>query len=155
MHLRDLFRPDFVRYDGVRPINIWGLRLFYLLMAAFVASTAWRVLLTHEGPWEPMRALAFCVWATYPTLAVLGLLHPLRMLPIMLFTIGYKTLWFVFVAYPLWASGTLAGSPVEAITNSFLGLPVLVLVVPWGYVWRTYVRLPRRGAAAAENPAYP
>lgn len=149
MTIRNLFRPDFVRYEGVRPINIWGLRLFYLLMAAFVATDAWSVLLSHEGPWEPMRALAFCVWATYPTLAVLGLFHPLRMLPIMLFTIGYKTLWFVFVAYPLWAVGTLAGSSAEPMTNAFLGLPVLALVVPWGYVWRTYVKLPRRAAAAA------
>jgi hypothetical protein len=148
MNVRDLFRPDFVRYEGVRPINIWGLRLFYLLMAAFVATASWRVLLTHEGPWEPMRAIAFCVWATYPTLALLGLIHPLRMLPLMLFTIGYKTLWFVFVAYPLWANGTLAGSSAEAITNSFLGVPVLALVVPWGYVWRTYVMPPPRRAAA-------
>lgn len=149
MPLPTLFRPDFVRYEGVRPIQIWGLRLFYFLMAAFVATNAWGVLLTHEGPWEPMRALAFCVWATYPTLAVLGLFHPLRMLPIMLFTIGYKSLWFVFVAYPLWAAGTLAGSSAEAITNSFLGLPILMLVVPWGYVWRTYVKLPRWVGAVA------
>ena len=146
MHLRDLFRPDYARYEGVRPINVWGLRVFYLLMAAFVATSSWRVLLTHEGPWEPMRALAFCVWATYPTLALLGLLHPLRMLPIMLFTIGYKSLWFVFVAYPLWVDGAFAGSAAEAITRSFLGLPILILVVPWGYVWQTYAKLPRRGA---------
>jgi hypothetical protein len=153
MHLRDLFRPDYARYEGVRPINVWGLRVFYLLMAAFVATSSWRVLLTHEGPWEPMRALAFCVWATYPTLALLGLLHPLRMLPIMLFTIGYKSLWFVFVAYPLWVDGALAGSAAEAITRSFLGLPILILVVPWGYVWRTYAKLPRRGATDAMSRA--
>lgn len=149
MTFLDLFRPDFVHYEGVRPIQIWGLRLFYLLMAVFVATNAWSVLLAHEGPWEPKRALVFCVWATYPTLAVLGLFHPLRMLPIMLFTIGYKTLWFVFVAYPLWTAGALAGSSAEPITDAFLGLPILVLVVPWGYVWRTYVKLPRRAAAPA------
>lgn len=140
MRLRDFFLPDHRRYEGVWPINIWGLRLFYALMAAFVATDAWATLLRHEGPWAPMTALAYCVWATYPTLAVLGLLHPLRMLPIMLFTIGYKTLWFVFVAYPLWADGTLAGSSAEPMTNAFLALPVLMLVVPWGYVWRTYVK---------------
>lgn len=144
MKLRDFFLPDHQRYEGVRPINIWGLRLFYALMAAFVATDAWSTLLRHEGPWAPMTALAYCVWATYPTLAVLGLLHPLRMLPIMLFTIGYKTLWFIFVAYPLWAKGSLAGSSAEPITNAFLALPVLMLLVPWGYVWRTYVKLPRR-----------
>ena len=149
MSLRDFFLPDHRRYEGVRPVQIWGLRMFYLLMAAFVATNAWTELLTHQGPWQPMSALAYCVWATYPTLAVLGLFHPLRMLPIMLFTIGYKTLWFVFVAYPLWSAGALAGSSAEGITNSFLGLPLLMLVVPWGYVWRTYFRPPQRSVVAA------
>lgn len=147
MWLRNLFTPDTRRYEGVRPINIWGLRLFYALMAAFVATDAWATLLRHEGPWAPMTAIAYCAWATYPTLAVLGLIHPLRLLPIMLFTIGYKTLWFVFVAYPLWATDSLVGSSAEGITNAFLGLPLLLLVVPWGYVWRTYVKLPRRVGA--------
>jgi hypothetical protein len=142
MRLRELFVSDPRRYEGVRPINVIGLRLFYALMAAFVASHAWTTLLTHEGPWEPMRALAYCVWATYPTLAVLGVFQPLRMLPIMLFTVGYKTLWFVFVAYPLWARDALSG-PTAAITDSFLALPLLVAVIPWGYVWRTYVLPPR------------
>jgi hypothetical protein len=149
MRLSTPFLPS-ARHEGVRPIQIWGLRLFYALMAAFVATNAWGVLLAHTGPWEPMAALAWCVWAAYPTLAVLGLLHPLRMLPIMLFTLGYKTLWFVFVAWPLWRDGALAGSSAEAITNSFLAVPVLALVVPWGYVWRTYVLPPRRAAAVGD-----
>ena len=143
----NLFTPD-PRHDGVRPIQLWGLRVFYALMAAFVATFAWGELLRHEGPWQPMTALVYCVWAAYPTLAILGLVHPLRMLPLMLFTIVYKTLWFVFVAWPLWREGALAGSNAEAITNSFLAVPLLVLVVPWGYVWRNYVRLPRAVAAA-------
>lgn len=109
MRLRNFFLPDHTRYEGVRPIQIWGMRLFYALMAGFVATDAWSTLLRHEGDWAPMTALAYCVWATYPTLAVLGLLHPLRLLPILLFTIGYKTLWFVFVAGPCGPAGTLAG----------------------------------------------
>ncbi len=132
------FRSDPQRHEGVRPFNIWGLRLFYLLMLVFVAPSAWRVLLSHEGPWEPLPAVAWAVWATYPALAVFGLLHPLRWLPLMFFTIGYKTIWLVFVALPPWQAGTLDGST-QSIAGSFLGLPLLVLVVPWGYAWRTYV----------------
>ena len=64
------------RLDGVRPVQMWGLRLFFLLMLVFVATHAWRVLLTHEGAWDPVRAVAFAVWATYPALALFGLLHP-------------------------------------------------------------------------------
>ncbi len=89
-------------------------------------------------PWEPLPAVAWAVWATYPALAVFGLLHPLRWLPLMFFTIGYKAIWLVFVALPPWQAGTLDGST-QSIAGSFLGLPLLVLVVPWGYAWRTYV----------------
>jgi hypothetical protein len=148
MKLISIFTPDHVRYEGVRPFNIWLLRLVYFLMAAFVAPEAWRELLTHEGPWNPTHAAAWCVWATYPTLAVLGVIRPLRMLPLMLFTIGYKALWLCIVAYPLWRSNTLAGSPAEEMTKAFLWLPLLLLGMPWKYIYHTYVRLPGRSANA-------
>lgn len=131
--------PDHTRYDGVRPFHIWMLRMLYALMGAFVATDAWTTLLTHEGSWDPVRAVAICVWATYPLLALLGLRHPLRMVPLMLFTIGYKTLWLVFVALPLWRAGTLVGSPSEEMTYVFLWTPLAVIAVPWGFAWRNYV----------------
>jgi hypothetical protein len=133
------FRSDPLRHEGVRPFNIWGLRLFYLLMLLFVAPTAWQVLLSHEGAWAPLSAVAWAVWATYPALALFGLWQPLRWLPIMFFTIGYKTIWLAFVAVPLWRAGTMEGSSAQPIAESFLALPLLALVVPWGYAWRTYV----------------
>lgn len=131
--------PDHVRYDGVRPFHIWMLRTLYVLMGAFVATDAWNALLTHQGPWDHVRAVAICVWATYPLLALLGLRRPLRMLPLMLFTVGYKTLWLAFVALPLWRAGTLAGSPAEEMTYVFLWTPLAIIAVPWAYVWRYYV----------------
>jgi hypothetical protein len=137
--------PD-PRHEGVRPIQLWGLRLFYLLMLLFVATSAWRVLLTHQGAWDPVRAVAFAAWATYPALALFGLLHPLRWLPLMVFTIGYKAIWLAIVAWPLWQAGTLWGTPTGEVAGSFLALPLLVAVVPWGYAWRTYFTWPRRGA---------
>ena len=84
------FSPNYDKYDGVRPINIYLLRMFYFLMAAFVATDAWRGIINHEGPWDPYGAMATCVWAAYTTLGVLGLIHPLKMLPIMIFMILTK-----------------------------------------------------------------
>jgi hypothetical protein len=118
-------------------------------MLAFDAPDAWRGLLMQEGPWDTVRAVAVCVWATYPALAVFGLVHPLRWLPLMFFTIGYKALWLGFVAWPMWRNGTLAGTPAEEIAYAFAALPLLIAVVPWGYAYRTYVRWPRRNAAAS------
>lgn len=148
-----LFKPDHVRYEGVRPINIWGLRLFYGLMFAFVATQAWTTLLTHQGPWDPTRAVAWCVWAAYPTMSFLGVFKPLKMLPLMLFMLFYKGLWLAFVAYPLWSAGQLAGSPADEMAHVFIGIWIPALFVPWGYVARTYLPLPsfaRRPAAARQ-----
>lgn len=141
MAIANPFRSDPLRHEGVRPFHIWGLRLFYFLMLVFVTPNAWGVLLSHEGPWEqPLAAVTWAVWATYPALAFFGLFKPLRWLPLMFFTIGYKAIWLGFVALPLWQAGTMQGSSAQPIAESFLGLPLLVLVVPWGYAWRTYVR---------------
>ena len=137
--IANVFTPDYARYEGVRPINIYLLRLLFFLMAAFVATDSWMTLITHEGPWDRFRALAFCVWAAYPTLGVLGLIHPLRMLPIMLFMILYKSLWLIVVAFPLWREGELAGSPAAEMTGAFLGVPLVMLAVPWKYVFENYI----------------
>jgi hypothetical protein len=147
MRLPRFLAPDHQRHHGARPIQILVLRVLYLLMAAFVATQAWHVILTHQGPWDHVRAVAWCVWATYPTLALLGLLHPLRILPLVLFTIGYKSLWLVTVAYPLWRSGTLAEDPAFEMTKVFLWTPLAIAAVPWGYVLRHYV-LPTRARGA-------
>jgi len=148
MSIRTIFTPDYARYEGVRPINIYLLRLVFFLMAAFVATDSWRTIVTHQGPWDPVRAVTFCVWASYSTLAILGLLHPLRMLPLMIFAIAYKALWLIVVAYPLWRAGTLAGSPAEELTYVFLWIPLPIIAVPWKYVFQNYVMWPKRKLTA-------
>lgn len=144
MKLETVFIRDEARHAGVRPINILLLRIIYFLMCTMMARTAWSTLLDHQGAWEPYRAMAACVWAAYGTLSLLGLLHPLRMLPVVLFMIFYKSLWLAVVAYPLWRDGTLAGSSAEELTYLFLAAPVFALCVPWGYVLRHFVLLQKR-----------
>ena len=147
MNLASLFTSDPAHHDGVRPIQVFLLRVFYVLMPLFVGTWAWGAILKHEGPWDPVRAVAMCVWAAYPTLSILGILHPLRMLPLFLFMLTYKTIWLVVVAYPLWSAGTLWGTPTGDMATDFLGLPLAFLAVPWGYVVRTYVLPARRQVA--------
>jgi len=147
MKLASLFTPDHVRYEGVRPIQIFILRVFYVLMPLFVGTAAWRSIFTHQGPWDPVRAIAVCVWAAYPTLSILGILNPLRMLPLFLFMLMYKAIWLCAVAYPLWADGALWGTRTGDMAKDFLGLPLALCVVPWGYVIRVYVLPPKRQVA--------
>jgi hypothetical protein len=133
-----LFKSDPAHYDGVRRINIYLLRVLYALMFFMLGQTVWTEILTHEGPWDPSKAMAWCVWAGFATLAGLGILHPLRMLPILLLEIAYKGLWLLLVAYPLWSAGTLAGSPAEGMASVFFPVFLVVLIIPWGHVFKRY-----------------
>jgi hypothetical protein len=80
----------------------------------------WTHILTHQGPWDPTNAVVWCVWTAFATLAGIGIIRPVKMLPMVLLEIFYKVLWLILVAYPLWSKGTLAGSPAEGITSAFL-----------------------------------
>jgi membrane protein YdbS with pleckstrin-like domain len=61
------------------------------------------------------------------------------MLPILLLEIFYKMLWLILVAYPLWSKGELKGSPAEGIFIVFAPVILVIFIIPWGYVFRTYV----------------
>jgi hypothetical protein len=102
-NIKNPFKRDYEDYEGVPRINIYLLRLLYFLMLVFVGSDSWQSLISHQGPWDHVRAVSFCVWTAYSTLSLFGMIHPLKWLPIVIFMIFYKTLWLVVVAYPLCA----------------------------------------------------
>jgi hypothetical protein len=139
-----IFQPS-SKYEGVRPIHIYLLRLLYVLMFFVLGRETWTKILTHQGAWDPYEAVAWCVWTGFATLAGLGILRPLKMLPMVLLEIFYKLLWLMIVAYPLWRKGALWGSPAEAITTPFLWVVLPIVAVPWSYAFATYVYKPKGG----------
>jgi hypothetical protein len=148
-----IFTPDFQRYDAVRPLNIYLLRLLFVLVVLFVGSDSWSGLLKHQGRWDPVRAAAVCMWAAFAGLAILAFMNPLKWLPIVMFAIFYKVIWLVVVAYPLWSTNTLAGSPAAEMTFVFSWVLLPIVAMPWGYAFRTYVWTSRKGPCAlAELP---
>lgn len=140
--LARLWQRD-ARHEGVRRINIYLLRLLYVLMFFMLGQTTWSEIFSHEGPWAPNEAVAWTVWTAFATLAGLGILRPVRMLPIILLEIFYKVLWLLIVAYPLWSRDALAGSPAEGMTNVFIGILFPIVAVPWGHVAKTYFTWPK------------
>src|SRR5271154_1338102 len=115
--IKNIFKPDYEHWEGVPTINIYILRLMFFLMIVFLGKASWTHILTFKGSWNPDDAMAWCIWASYSVLAILGIIRPLKMLPIVILEIFYKVLWLIIVAYPLWKSNQLIGSPVEGMTN--------------------------------------
>jgi hypothetical protein len=142
--IKNIFKSDYEHWDGVPKINIYVLRLMFFLMIIFLGKASWTHIFTFKGNWIPESAMAWCIWASYSVLAILGIIHPLKMLPIVMLEIFYKLLWLIIVAYPLWKSNQLTGSSAEGMTNAFLWVLLPIIAMPWKYFFRKYVLITKR-----------
>ena len=134
--------------SGVSIARLHVLRATYLLMIVGLGTLMVPVLFDHE----PMArgvipSLLSAVWV----LAFVGLRYPLQMLPLLMFELVWKTIWLVSFGLPQWSSGQLPPSFADDFQSILFGVILMPLVLPWGYVWRQYVRRPatpwRRGGA--------
>ena len=146
--IKNIFGPD-ERHEGVYKINLYLLRLLFILMFLVLGRTAWTHILTFKGAWNPDDAVAWSVWAAFSVLSVIGIVRPLKMLPLVLLEIFYKVLWLILVAYPLWSTNQLIGSPAEPRTYTFSWVILPILAMPWKYAFETYIYKPRKNAVSA------
>lgn len=120
--------------------HMYGLRIVYLLMALFLLSSV-GPLLPAEPP-TMMTGAARALFVALGLLAALGVRYPLQMLPIMLFEFTWKALWLAFIGLPMWAAGELDPASSETFVNVAVGAPLVLVVMPWRYVFDNYVRRP-------------
>lgn len=123
---------------SIRRVNV--LRVGYLVMGVGLAVVKWPLLFSHE-PWDLMEGTVECMLLAMSVLALVGLRYPLRMLPILLFEVGWKLTWLAVVALPPWADGELGGAT-RAQAGEVLWVLIIVAVIPWRHVFTQYVLAP-------------
>jgi hypothetical protein len=135
----NLFKSDRERNEGVPLINIYLLRLLYSLMFLFLTYTSFTHIIHHTGPWDPANSAAWFMWVSFGVIAAIGIRRPLKMLPIVLLEIVYKTAWLIVVALPLYQRNELAGTPTGAMAGNFMLVILPIVAMPWRYFFRTYI----------------
>ena len=113
------------------------MRVGYFVMGVGLAVTKWPELIAH-GPWELKAGTVLTMLVAMSVLALLGLRYPQRMLPILLFEVGWKPTWLGVVALPLWLDGNLTGATREQ-TAWVLWVVIIVAVIPWRHVVSQFV----------------
>jgi hypothetical protein len=109
---------------------------------------------TH--PDQASRGIVASLLAALWVCAFFTVRYPLRMIPIFLFELIWKTLWLLDYGAPQWLAGAVSprlGRDLFEI--GFFPIPI-ALIIPWGHIWRRYVRAPaerwRRPAGDASAP---
>ena len=125
--------------DDVPLWRLYVLRATYLLLVIGLGALIVPVIVSHESAARGViPSLLGGLWL----LAFVGLKLPLRMLPLLMFEFAWKTIWLLAFGLPQWFSGQQPPTFGEDMFNIALGVVLMPLVIPWGYVWRNYVKAP-------------
>ena len=125
-------------------VALWrvnAIRFLFLLMALVMGFFVWQQLLLESADWDLMRGLAKSMLAALALLSLVGVLYPMKMLPLMLYEIAWKTIWLVLIAGRAWLNGKWTPG-IEGLFYECIGIVVAYVIMPWRYVWANYVRAP-------------
>lgn len=116
------------------------MRAGYLLMGLGIALVKWP-LLPDASAMPLYEGVTLSLLTAISLLALLGLRHPVQMLPVLLLEVVWKLLWLALVALPRAVGGDLDPATSTVLVNCSL-VVVILAVIPWRYVWQAYVHAP-------------
>ncbi len=137
---------------GVSTLRLYVLRATYLLLAGGTCMMVGPDILSHA---LTARGVIPSLLAGVCVLAFIGLFRPLQMIPVLMFELAWKSIWMIAYGLPQWSGGQLPPTFAEDFFNIAFGVILMPLVIPWGYVWRHYVKLPGRAGYSDRQSSVP
>ena len=119
--------------------RLYALRAMYLLLVIGGAVFFLPGLIGHE---PTARGVIPSMLAGVWLLACFGLRYPVQMLPLLLFELAWKTIWLIDYGIPQRMAGVNTAQFGEDFQAIALGPLLLIPIIPWGYVFRHYLRKP-------------
>jgi hypothetical protein len=125
--------------DDVSLVRMYVLRATYLLIVVGLGAMIVPDVLSHPlASRGVIPSLLGAVWL----LSCVGLRYPLQMLPVLLFEFAWKSIWVLAYGLPQWSAGQMPSTFADDVFAIGMGVILMPLVIPWGYVYRHYVRQP-------------
>jgi hypothetical protein len=122
--------------------RLYVLRAMYALIGLAQGSQTWTAILHHTKPWAMWHGVSMALLGAFTALCLLGIRYPVKMLPLMILELAWKLLWVLAVWLPLYLAHRVDADTADVFFSIALGVVLVPLVLPWGYIWRTYVTAP-------------
>ena len=120
-------------------LRLYVLRATYLLLVIGLGAMIVPAVVSHPVISRGViPSLLGAVWL----LAFVGLRYPLQMLPLLMFEFAWKSIWMLAYGLPQWLAGQMPPTFAEDVFAIGMGVILMPLVIPWGYVYRRYVKQP-------------
>ena len=126
----------------VSTFRLYLMRATYLLILVGLGFTIWPGVIHHAKAVELMDGVVSSLLAAVTVLAALGIRYPLKMLPLLLFELVWKSIWLIAFALPLWSAHQVDAETQETVKACLMGIVIFPIVIPWPYVLANYVKKP-------------
>lgn len=118
-------------------LRLYVLRAIYLMLVVGLGNLILPPIFSHDPMSRGVvQSLLGAVWV----LAIIGLRHPLKMLPVLIFEFVWKTIWLLAYGLSQWQSGQVPPTFADDFSGILFGAILMPLVIPWGYVYRQYFK---------------
>ncbi len=124
----------------VSKIRWYAMKGIYLLTFLSLGYQTWETLLFSNSTWDPTEGVAYAFWGAYSVLMGIGIRYPLKMLPLLMLQLFYKSVWLLTIGYPSWLNGNLDAVGQEFVRIFLIAVVLDLLIIPWRYVYRTYFK---------------
>jgi hypothetical protein len=122
--------------------RLYLLRAAYLLLALGQGLKTWRAILHHTHPWDFWQGVAMAFFGALTLLSLLGVRYPTAMMPLLIFECTWKLIWVLAAWLPPYLNHTLDPDTANSFVGIVAGVVIVPLLLPWGYIWKTYVTAP-------------
>ena len=122
----------------VSTFRLYRLRAMYMFMFVGLAIFKWPGILNPPPDISTTGTVVGSVLGAISLLAVLGIRYPVKMLPLLFFELLWKVMWVLGWGLPLWFTQQLSPESQEILINCLIGIVLVPLVMPWGYVFNQY-----------------
>ncbi len=129
-------RPELPLY------RLYVLRAAYLLIGLWQGAITWSAILHHARPWDFWHGVGMSFLGALTLLCLLGVRYPVRMMPLLIFEFTWKLIWVLAAWLPPYLGHAMNPDIADSFFGIFLGVVIVPLMLPWGYLWKTYVTAP-------------
>ena len=120
--------------------RLFSMRGLYLLTFIGLAYDNWLTIFNPIEPYDAYSGVAISFWAAYSLLMGIGVRYPIKMIPLLLLQLIYKSAWIIGTYLPAKSAGLL-NEDLELFYGIFIKAIILdFIVIPWPYVYKNYIK---------------
>src|SRR5690606_9953348 len=124
--------------NQVGKLRLTALRIIYFITAVNCVMLASFDFLIGDTLSEGIQRIRKTIYYTVALLSAVGVLQRVKMLPLLMFSGAWKSVWLLAFVIPMYAGGSLDTPTENSLLPTLSGLVVTLIIIPWKYIMSHY-----------------